>query len=74
QAWPALFLIVAVIGGIRANILTPTEAGTVAVLLGMFLGFVIYRELNNSNVFRQFHQRARSIASVLFILKSLYLP
>ena len=37
QAWPALFLIVAVIGGIRANIFTPTEAGAVAVLLVMLL-------------------------------------
>ncbi|MFV1035530.1 TRAP transporter large permease subunit, partial [Klebsiella pneumoniae] len=33
QAWPALFLIFAVVGGIRANIFTPTEAGAVAVLI-----------------------------------------
>ena len=35
QAWPALFLIVAVIGGIRANIFTPTEAGAVAVFTAL---------------------------------------
>ncbi|WP_159711637.1 TRAP transporter large permease, partial [Geminicoccus flavidas] len=31
--WPALLLIVAIIGGIRANVFTPTEAGAVAIVL-----------------------------------------
>lgn len=68
QAWPALFLIVAVIGGIRANIFTPTEAGAVAVLLVMFIGFVIYRELKISHVFTALSETARSTASVMLII------
>ena len=69
QAWPALFLIVAVIGGIRANIFTPTEAGAVAVLLVMFIGFVIYRELKISHVFHStLSETARSTASVMLII------
>lgn len=65
---PALFLIVAVIGGIRANIFTPTEAGAVAVLLVMFIGFVIYRELKISHVFTALSETARSTASVMLII------
>lgn len=37
---PALFLIFAVVGGIRANIFTPTEAGAVAVLIVLAIGFL----------------------------------
>ncbi len=40
QARPALFLIFAVVGGIRANIFTPTEAGAVAVLIVLAIGFL----------------------------------
>ncbi|EEX0352792.1 TRAP transporter large permease, partial [Escherichia coli] len=50
QAWPALFLIFAVVGGIRANIFTPTEAGAAAVLIVLAIGFFIYREMRISHV------------------------
>ncbi|MCR6679331.1 TRAP transporter large permease subunit, partial [Escherichia marmotae] len=39
HAWPALFLNIAVVGGIRANIFTQTEAGAEAVLIVQSIGF-----------------------------------
>src|SRR5699024_8259191 len=44
------------------------EAGAVAVLLVMFIGFVIYRELKISHVFTALSETARSTASVMLII------
>ncbi|WP_058911352.1 TRAP transporter large permease [Entomohabitans teleogrylli] len=68
QAWPALFLIVAVVGGIRANIFTPTEAGAVAVLIVLIIGFGVYRELRVRHVFQALSETARATASVMLII------
>lgn len=53
EAWTAfrraiwsLILPVVIIGGIRLGIFTPTEGGAVAVILAVFIGFVIHREMN----------------------------
>lgn len=43
-AW-ALMLPVAIIGGIRFGMFTPTEAGAMAVVYSVFIGAFIYREL-----------------------------
>ncbi|MCV4655524.1 TRAP transporter large permease subunit, partial [Escherichia coli] len=47
---------------------TPTEAGAVAVLLVMFIGFVIYRELKISHVVTALSETARSTSSVMLII------
>ncbi|WP_207459250.1 TRAP transporter large permease [Azospirillum sp. SYSU D00513] len=67
-AWPALFLVVAIIGGIRANIFTPTEAGAVAVLLVLLIGFVVYRELKLRDVGGALLETAKSTASVMLVI------
>ncbi len=53
EAWTALrralwslILPVVIIGGIRLGIFTPTEGGAVAVILAVFIGFAIHREMN----------------------------
>lgn len=68
QAWPALFLIFAVVGGIRANIFTPTEAGAVAVLIVLAIGFFIYREMRISHVVKALGETARATASVMLVI------
>lgn len=68
HAWPALLLLVGVIGGIRANIFTPTEAGAAAVLMVTFIGFVIYREMRLSHVASALVDTARSTAAVMVVI------
>lgn len=68
ESWPALFLIFAVVGGIRANIFTPTEAGAVAVLIVLAIGFFIYREMRISHVVKALGETARATASVMLVI------
>jgi C4-dicarboxylate transporter DctM subunit len=42
---PALLMPLIVLGGIYGGIFTPTEAGNVASVYGLFVGFFIYKEL-----------------------------
>jgi len=68
SAWPAVLLVVAVIGGIRANIFTPTEAGAFAVAFVIFIGFIVYREMRLSHVGSALVETAKSTASVMLII------
>ncbi len=68
QAWPALLLVVAVIGGIRANIFTPTEAGAFAVLFVLFIGFLIYREMRPNHVFSALIETGKTTGSVMLVI------
>jgi len=44
-AMPALLAPVIILGGIFTGATTPTEAGVIACVYGLFLGFFVYREL-----------------------------
>src|SRR5690606_3688062 len=68
QAWPAVLVRVGAIGGTRANIVTPTEAGAAAVLLVTFIGFVIYREMRVAHVTSALVETARSTAAVMLVI------
>lgn len=48
----ALFMPIIILGGIYGGVFTPTEAAVVAVVYGLFVSMVIYRELS----FRQLFQ------------------
>ncbi|MGQ9369087.1 TRAP transporter large permease [Azospirillum sp. ST 5-10] len=67
-AWPVLVLLVAVIGGIRANVFTPTEAGAVAVAIVLVIGFVIYGEMRIKNVADALVETFKSTASVMLVI------
>lgn len=62
-----LCLPIVVIGGIRAGIVTATEAGAVAVLYAIILGFA-YRELNLKKVFIAFKETLRTTATIMLII------
>ncbi len=68
QSWPALLLILAIIGGIRAAIFTPTEAGGVAVLLTLAMGLLVFRKMTVSDVAPALLETARSTASVMLVI------
>jgi tripartite ATP-independent transporter DctM subunit len=67
-AWPALFLVVAIIGGIRLNIYTPTEAGAVAVGLVLIIGFFIFGDMKVSDVATALLDTAKSTAAVMLVV------
>jgi tripartite ATP-independent transporter DctM subunit len=67
-AWPALFLVVAIIGGIRLNVFTPTEAGAVAVGLVLIIGFFIFGDMKVSDVAIALHDTAKSTAAVMLVV------
>ncbi|ALJ36855.1 TRAP transporter large permease [Azospirillum brasilense] len=67
-AWPVLVLLVAIIGGIRANIFTPTEAGAVAVLIVLVIGFVIYREMRVAHVVDALVGTFKATSSVMLVI------
>lgn len=67
-AFPSLFLIVLVIGGIIAGIFTATEAGAIAVLYAWVLSMFIYREINLSDLQALVLKSVETTAIVMFLI------
>ena len=59
---------VIVLGGIYGGFFTPTEAAAVSIFYALFVGLVIYKELNLKNIFRILKDSAESSTIVLFII------
>ncbi|PLW78259.1 TRAP transporter large permease [Cohaesibacter celericrescens] len=68
RAWPAFFLVVVIIGGIRLGIFTPTEAGAVAVLMIILIGTLLHKTMNFSDILNSIYSAGKSTASVLLII------
>jgi tripartite ATP-independent transporter DctM subunit len=68
RAGPILFLIVIILGGIRFGLVTPTEAGVLAVVYAMFLGLVVYREFGVRDMLRSLSQASVEIALVGLVI------
>lgn len=66
----ALFVPIIILGGIYSGIFTPTEAGAVACIYGLFAGIFIYRELNLNNLRIVFTQAVINSAMVLLIISA----
>ncbi|MFN3279010.1 MAG: TRAP transporter large permease [Paracoccus hibiscisoli] len=67
-AWPALFLVVVIVGGIRFAIFTPTEAGAIATVTTLFIGVFVYREMRLRDLTQAFAETARQTAAVLLVI------
>jgi len=67
-ALPALFLPVIILGGIMGGIFTPSEAGAVAVIYVLILGFFLYRDLNLKKLYRALKDAVLLTGSVLIII------
>jgi tripartite ATP-independent transporter DctM subunit len=63
----ALLLPVIIIGGLKFGVFTPTEAAVVAAMYAMFVGAVIYRELNVARIYECLLAAARTTAVVLLL-------
>jgi tripartite ATP-independent transporter DctM subunit len=64
RATPILLLILIILGGIRFGLVTPTEAGVLAVLYALFLGLVVYRGYGIGEMLRSLSQASVEIALV----------
>lgn len=50
ESWPALLMPIIIVGSITLGIVSPTEAGVIAVAYGLFAGGIVYRELTWSDI------------------------
>ena len=66
DAWPLL----AGFGGIVGGVVTPTEAGVLAVLYGLLLGLVVYRELRLQDLPYLLAKSAKQTAVIMMIIAS----
>lgn len=64
----ALLVPVIILGGIYSGIFTPTEAGAVAAVYGLFAGAFIYKELKAKDLVRILIDTAANTSLVLFII------
>lgn len=67
-AWPAIFLVVVIVGGIRMAIFTPTEAGAVATVVALGVGVFLYREMKVRDVLNALMESARQTSAVLLVI------
>jgi C4-dicarboxylate transporter DctM subunit len=61
-----------ILGGIYGGVVTPTEAAILAVFLGLFMGFIVYRELEWKKLPDIFLRSAEMSAMILIILAFAY--
>ncbi|SFQ66049.1 C4-dicarboxylate transporter, DctM subunit [Psychrobacillus psychrotolerans] len=64
----AILMPVVILGGIYGGIFTPTEAAVVAVVYGLVLSFLVYRELNWKQTIAIFYDSAISTGSIMLIV------
>lgn len=67
RAFPALSLPIIILGGIYTGIFLPTEAAAVAGVCCLFIGFIVYRELTLSRVWKALVATAQSTC-IIFVL------
>ncbi|KPF43433.1 TRAP transporter large permease [Rhizobium sp. AAP43] len=66
-AW-ALGMPVIILGGIKAGVVTPTEAAVIAAAYAMFVGMVIYRELKPKDLPHVILQAAKTTSIIMFLV------
>ncbi|MCX8998336.1 TRAP transporter large permease subunit [Rhizobiaceae bacterium BDR2-2] len=66
-AW-ALGMPVIILGGIKAGVVTPTEAAVVAAVYALFVGLFIYREMKVSDLPRVFLSAAKTTSVIMFLV------
>ena len=64
----ALGMPVIILGGIKAGVVTPTEAAVVAAAYALFVGMFIYRELSPKQLPQVILQAAKTTAVVMFLV------
>ncbi|WP_082407071.1 TRAP transporter large permease [Bacillus sp. JCM 19041] len=64
----AIMLPIVIIGGIRLGVFGPTEAGAIAVIYALIIGFFIYREMTFKDLLAALKESVQIIATVMIII------
>ena len=70
ESWPALLMPIIIVGTITMGIVSPTEAGAIAVVYGLFAGGVIYRELTWEDIKFAFLETAKTSGKIFVVIGS----
>ncbi len=65
---PALLLPLIIMGGILGGFFSPTQASAVAVMYGLFIGFIFYRTLSLSDIGPILKHTVQATAMIMFLL------
>jgi tripartite ATP-independent transporter DctM subunit len=68
NAFWCYLLAIAIIGGMKMGIFTPTEAAVVAVVYSLFVGLFIYREIKLKDLYRIILSAAKTSSVVMFLV------
>jgi C4-dicarboxylate transporter DctM subunit len=68
ESLPALLLPAVIIGGIRGGWFTPTESAAIAVLAGLVISMLVYRELGPRQLPALLADSCRASGAVLFVI------
>ncbi len=58
---------IAILGGIRFGIVTPTEAAVVATVYALIVGMFVYRELKPADLYKVTLTAARTTSAVMLL-------
>ena len=67
ESWPALLMPIIIVGTITMGIVSPTEAGVIAVVYGLFAGGIIYRELKWEDIKFAFAETVRTSGRIFIV-------
>lgn len=67
-SWPALLMPFIIIGTITAGVVSPTEAGAIAVVYGLICGGIVYRELRWKDLKFCFSETVRVSARIFLVI------
>ena len=67
-AIPALLMPIIIVGTITMGIVSPTEAGVIAVVYGLFAGGIIYRELKWEDIKFAFAETVRTSGRIFIVI------
>ncbi len=65
---PALLMPIIIIGTITTGIVSPTEAGAIAVVYGLFAGGIIYHELNWQDIKYAFVETVKTSGKIFVVI------
>ena len=68
EAFFAIIMVFIILSGIVFGIVTPTEASIIAVVYGIFVGFVIYKELTIKRLLKCLRETAVSSAAIMVLV------
>lgn len=68
ESWPALLMPIIIVGSITMGIVSPTEAGVIAVAYGLFAGGIIYRELTWADIKFAFCDTVRVSGRIFIVI------